>query len=323
MINKSVSFFKELFKETLKTSFVLFKIMIPVTIIVKILQEFGFIVYIGKALFPIMKYVGLPGEMGLVWATGMITNLFGGILAFMSISDGYNLTVGQVTVLTTMMLVAHSLPIELPIARKAGVRLFTMFLIRFTFAFILGALLNLAYTTFGVLNTKSVLQWKQSISSNPTIFEWIISQLKNYAIILCFIFSLLFLIKILKKVGIINLMNKAMNPLLKTMGIGEEATTITIIGLTLGIVYGGALIINESKSDKISKRDVFYSLSLMGLCHSVIEDSILMMSLGGHYSGVLIGRFIFAVLITYLIVKTTSYLNEKTFEKYFVLKTKQ
>ena len=43
-----------------KTSLKIFKIMIPVTIIVKILQETGAIVYVGDALSPMMSWMDCP-----------------------------------------------------------------------------------------------------------------------------------------------------------------------------------------------------------------------------------------------------------------------
>ena len=45
---------------------VFFKIMIPVSLIIKILEETGLMQYVGYALSPLMQPLGLPGEMGLV-----------------------------------------------------------------------------------------------------------------------------------------------------------------------------------------------------------------------------------------------------------------
>lgn len=311
-------FFKELFRDTLNTAWVMFKIMIPVSIVVKILQMTGAIEYIGIALSPIMRLVGLPGEMGLVWGTGMITNLFGGIMAYLNIAPSFHLTVAQTTVLALMMLVAHTFPIELQVARKAGVKLITMFIFRFGFAFIMGLVLNLIYNGFDVLQEPSVITWKRQVVIDTSLQTWATGELKNYLTIFLFIFSLLLLIKILKVTGVINIITKGLSPLLKLMGIGAEVTTIAIIGLTLGVVYGGVLIINESKNQNINKRDIFYCLALMGLCHSVIEDSILMMALGGHYTGVLVFRFLVSMLIIWAVVKYTKHLSDSSFAKYFL-----
>jgi len=53
-------------KEAGKISLVLFRIMVPVIIVVKVLSELGLVKYIAFAFAPVMKLVGLPGEMGLV-----------------------------------------------------------------------------------------------------------------------------------------------------------------------------------------------------------------------------------------------------------------
>lgn len=315
-------FFKELFSDTLKTAWVMLKILIPVSIGVKILQETGAMEYVGLALAPLMRLVGLPGEMGLVWGTGMITNLFGGIIAYMSLAPYYHLDVAQTTVLCLMMLVAHTFPIELQVAKKAGVKFITMFIFRFGFAFLMGLALNLIYNGFSVLQEPAVITWKQKIILDPTWQQWAIGELKNYGTIMLFIFCLLFLIKILKVIGVINWITKGLSPILRMMGIGAEVTTIAIIGLTLGVVYGGVLIINESKNKEINKRDIFYCLALMGLCHSVIEDTILMMALGGHYTGILIFRLLASILIIWGIVKYTKHLSDKTFVKYFLSKSR-
>ncbi len=314
-------FFKELFKDTFTTCLVMFKILIPVSIAVKILQMTGLIVYLGIALSPLMRLVGLPGEMGLVWGTAMITNLFGGSIAYLNIAPALHLSVAQTTIICLMMLVAHTFPIELQVARKAGVKLLTMFIWRFGFAFIMGLILNFVYNGFDLLQQPSVITWKKEIVLNPTLQQWALGELKNYGVIVLFIFSLLLLVKILKITGVINLITKALSPLLKLMGIGAEVTTIAIIGLTLGVVYGGVLIINESKNKDINKRDIFYCLALMGLCHSVIEDTILMIALGSHYSGILIARFILSFIIIWLVVKFTRRLSDKTFAKYFLVKS--
>ena len=301
-------------------SLMLFKIMIPVSIVVKILQELNAISYIGDILSPVMKIVGLPGEMGLVWATTMVANLYGGVIAFFSIYQSVPISVAQMTILSTLMLIAHTFPVELIIARKAGLRLLPMLLIRLCFGFLLGMILNIIYSKTGFLQEKLVLGWKPSIATDLSLKFWIIDQLKNYGMIFIIILSLLTLIKLLTELGLIKVMNKILKPIMAMLGIGENIIPISIIGLTLGVAYGGALIIKESQQHPMSRKDVFYSFVLMGLCHSIIEDSILMVSLGAHYTGVIIARVLFAFLMTLLVVKFTALLTNKQMYKYFLLK---
>ncbi len=317
-LNKIWLFLKSILKETFSTAWILFKIMIPISIVVKALQYFGAIEVIGKVLSPLMKIAGLPGETGIIWATGMITNLFGGIIAYTSLLNTLNINIAQVTVLSSMMLIAHSFPIELQIAKKSGSRLIPMFILRFFSSFFYGIILNFVFKYFNLFTNLPKNNLFATPNVNPTILEWLINELKHYLIILLFVFSLLLLLKILKKIGFIDLVSEVLNPLLSLIGIGRKATPLTIIGLTLGITYGGALIIEQSKKLSISKSEVFYSMVLMGLCHSIIEDTILVLSLGSSIWGVLIGRLMFALLITFLIVRFSKTIKSEHFNKIFI-----
>lgn len=312
-----LSFFKRIFIETGKTSWILFKIMIPISIIVKIIQEFGLLPYIGEALAPIMDLVGLPGETGLIWASALIVNIYGGLLAYFSLSGSIVLTSAQLTVLLTMILVAHTFPIELQIARKAGIKIIVMFLIRFVFSIILGFILFQTYQKLDILQEPAQTSLFLS-PQNTTLIDWLIHELLNYATIFLFVFGLIFILEVLKVTGIITIINKMLYPLLKILGIGKEVLPITVIGLTLGISYGGAIIIKEANEGKASKRDVFYALVLMGLCHSMIEDTMMMFAIGGDISGILFARIIFALIISYIIVKITKHWSDSKFQRWFL-----
>lgn len=303
-------------KQGMRTSLKIFKIMIPITILVKILQVTGLIVYVGDGLAPLMKWMGLPGEMGLVWASAMIGNIYAGMVAYFSIAS--QLTVAQITTLATIILVAHSLPIELGVTKKAGAKIITLFLVRFGFGFIAGIILFQFYKLFGSLNYYPEMVNQIVISQkDSTFWVWVLSELKNYFIIFLLITVLIIILDLLKKVGVIELVNKALYPILKVLGIGKEVIPITVFGMTLGLAYGGGLIINEVEQNKLNKRDVFYALLLMSLCHSLIEDSLLMISIGAHYSGVFIFRTLFALIITFIFVQITKNWSETKMAKWF------
>ena len=122
----------------------------------------------------------------------------------------------------------------------------------------------------------------------------------------------------MKKTGAIDKLNNALEPGLETMGMSKNVAPITIIGVTLGLSYGGGLILNEIKLKVISKKDAFFSLSLMGLSHSLIEDTLLIFSLGASIFGILVGRILFTIVIMFILIKTVDHISKKQFEKYFI-----
>jgi hypothetical protein len=297
----------------------MFRFMIPISIVVKILQETGLIVYVGDALAPLMKLMGLPGEMGLVWASSIIANIYGGLIAYFQMMPNIEpLTVAQVTVLATIILIAHTFPIELMVTKKAGAKLVPMFLFRFGFGFVGGVLIFWTYRFLGVLEgcpeaVNTLLAGKK----DPTLLEWSINELKNYGFLFIWITALIILLDILKRIGAIDKLNSWLAPILRVLGIGKDVIPITVVGMTLGLAYGGGLIINGVNQGGLKKRDVLYALILMALCHSIIEDSLLMMSIGAHYTGVFVFRMCFALIITYLFVRITSKWSEKKMGRWF------
>ena len=314
----NISFIGELFKETYSTAFTLLKIMLPISIVIKILSELNLIDPLGYLLSPIMGLVGLPGDFGLVWAAGMM-NFYGSIPIFIALSKNNVYSVAQVTVLASMILISHALPIEVRIAQKAGVRAWFMASLRIFSALFLGWILNNIFTFFNIYQNGSTILWEQK-ASDPSLLSWFLNELWNYIIIFLMIFSLLALIKILTKVGVIDKLNNILKPTLKYIGMSENAALLTIIGATLGISYGGGLIIKEAKGNILTKKDIFLSLCFMGLAHGLVEDSLVMTSLGASLIWISIGRIIFTFIVMTIIIRIITRMTTRTFERYFLFK---
>ncbi|MFC1533203.1 nucleoside recognition domain-containing protein [Thermodesulfobacteriota bacterium] len=308
----SVGALVQIFRDAFKLSLELFKIMVPVIILVKILQEFDLIKYLAIALSPVMTVVGLPGEMGLVWATAIFNNLYGAIIVLLSLVDDTPITAAQATVLCSMMLVAHSLPVELRIAQASGPRLIFQAVSRMGSAMFLGWFLHIFYSYFALFQKPVTILLKPDVYAalhNKNLYSWAVGEVRNLLSIFLVILGLLLIMRILNKLRIIDFLNRVLRPVLKVMGIGPKASTIAVIGLTLGISYGGGLIIHEARSGHIDKKDVFFSLTLMGLSHSLIEDTLFMVMAGGHLSGLLYVRLIISLLIVVFIVKVSDHLS--------------
>lgn len=297
-------------REIYEVCLLLFKLMIPVLIVVKMLEELGAIPYISLALEPVMHLVGLPESMGLVWTTTLLTNIYGGMLIFFQLAPQESLTVAQVTVLSSMLLLAHSLPIELRIVQKAGVKVLVALLIRVISALVLGAALHWSYQWGGWLQQPVELIW-QTPQIDDSLLSWGISQLKSFAMIILIVTTLLALLRFLRWIHIERLMIWLLQPLLKLLGISTQATSLTIIGVTLGLSFGGGLLIREAQSGHISAKDCFSALCLLSLCHSIIEDTLLVMTLGADLSGVLWARLAFSFLFVAIMTRWLNYTSDR------------
>ena len=294
-----------LLKTATHLSLTLFRLMIPIIIVIKVLEQFGFIQVISETLSPVMQWVGLPGAMGLVWATTLVTNLYGGLVVYATLAADYPMTVAQVTVLAFMMLTAHSLPVEAGVAKKAGVSLIFTLGFRIGMAIVSGIFLSFIYQTFGWLQQPAVLLWTAE-STEPGLLQWAYDQLLSLAFIFLIVLLLVALLDILKRLGVIEWLNRLLRPVLHILGIGREAETITLVGLTLGLSYGGTILIHEARAGHIKTRDVLYSISLLGLSHSLIEDTLLLMLTGAQLWSLLLVRIIFSLAVIMVMVKLVS-----------------
>ena len=288
--------FIEIFYESKKIFIVLFKVIVPIVIIIRALELLGLIPVFAKYLEPLTSFVGIDGSLGLVWMAAMLVNIYAGMAAFATLQSMFDYTVAETTILGLMILIAHSLPIEVAIAKKSGVSAIFTFLFRFINALIAGKILFYIFEYFNLfqeLNT-SILSIPNTNISNT---EWIISQIQNFIMIFAIIFFIIAFINILKTFGIWQFILKILKIPLSFLGMSDKVANIILIGLTLGISFGGGFLIEEAKKKEISKKDVFLSLSFLGLCHSIIEDTILILLLGSHISGILLFRFIYTVIV--------------------------
>ncbi len=280
----------------IRTSFDLFKVMIPVVLIVKLIEELGGIELIAAVLEPVMQLVGLPATIGLVWAATLITNIYGGMIIFIAVAGSEPMTVAEVTVLGTMMLFAHSLPIETSIARKAGVYITTSLVLRFASALLAGIILNQLYIHTATLSGQNSALW-MPVLQVETGWGWALFQLKTLVQIFVIIAVLVTFLDLLRMSGIERFFIWLLQPVLRFLGLDRAVTSMTIVGMTLGLTYGGALLINEAKYSELSVRQVLGAMVLISICHGLIEDTLLVMMLGAHISGVLAFRVLFSLLV--------------------------
>jgi spore maturation protein SpmB len=288
-----------IFQETTKIFWILFKVILPVVIVIRALELIGAIPFLAKFLEPLTSFIGIDGSLGLVWMAAILVNIYAGLAAFASLQAIFDYSVAETTILGLIILIAHSLPIEVAIAKKSRISWIFNLSFRFINAIVAGKILNLLFTKYELFNepNQSVLQVPNELVSN---FEWATLQIQNFFIIFLIIFFIISTINVLKAFGVWSFIIHIMKIPLSYLGMSEKVANIILIGLTLGISFGGGFLIEESKKNNISKKDILLSLSFLSLCHSIIEDTILILLLGSHISGILFFRFIYTVIIILL-----------------------
>ena len=316
-MDKSIKKSKDIVKNIFEITYELFRIMIPTLIIVKILQELGFVDILNNLLSPLMFLVGLPEEIGIVVTTTILTSPYTGLAVLAGLPLENGLTSAQASVLGLLILFAHSLPIEALICRRAGVRIRATIFVRLILGFLFCAMLHQFLNATNLLSSQATIIIPFSEPS-PILLDWVFNQIKTLFIIFIIIVLIVILIEIFKYIGIQRLIELSLKPFLNLIGVGERASTIAVVGVTLGIGFGGGLLIQEVKSGKIKYKDVFGVITLIGMLHSVIEDTGLVSLMGANIFITLLLRCILTLLCVYLILKIFSNYSEDFWKKYLV-----
>jgi len=164
---------REVFQNSVRVCLDLFKLMIPVILLLKFLNEFQLIGLVSAPLSPFMDFVGLPPEAGLVWATSMLSSIYAGILVYASLPLAAPLTVAQVTVLSGMILVAHGLILECGITSRCGARFWRQLVFRMVMGYVFGLALHWVSQGFGLggetARTLSVLLYTSPSPRDATL----------------------------------------------------------------------------------------------------------------------------------------------------------
>jgi len=191
-------FFKNSLLEIKDICIPLYKILIPFIFIIKILEEIGIVKIISNFFEPIVQLLGLPAELGIVWVTAIIINVYAAIVLFINIVPSLDLTVAQVTVLTVVILIAHNILVESAISHAAGVSFFYASILRIGIAFLGGFILYRIYFHFGFLQEKFSLVLEQRVVSTD-YYSWMLGQIQNLIYIFCIICVLVLFLNFLKK----------------------------------------------------------------------------------------------------------------------------
>jgi spore maturation protein SpmB len=289
--------------DVLRAYWILLKIMLPAIVVVKVLDEFGATEMLAELLEPLMGSIGLASELGLVWAAAILTNIYGGMVVFYQLADGNIYTVADISVLAILLLLAHALPIEGAVAKALGVPWWLTILLRigggYALAFLSAQLMGLA--SFG--EDASAILWQPAAQQDGLSF-WLIAQLEMLVGILLILATLMAFMRFLKYVGFDSVLAWILQPLTRLLGVNQNASQVTIVGLMLGLSFGAGLLINESEKGSIDPHDMKVVTCFLGLCHSIIEDTILMLLLGAHWIPILVGRLIFSTLVMAVMVRT-------------------
>ncbi len=318
-MTKFFDFTKDIAKESVAVYWALIKIIIPVMIVVEIGIRYGLVDVLSDWSAPFMAVFGLPAEASLILVTTILVGLYPAAAVLITLAPEVAFTTADMTILGGMMLFAHVLPVEQMIVKKTGVSIVFSTFIRLLAMVIYGWLSYLILDAFVLFEEPAnILISMDAGSGEPKTWgEWALSSVQGLVMIFVILVGLILLIKLLDISGITKRLIKWLTPVLRLIGIGPNAAPLAMVGILLGLSFGGGLIIREVEKGQLQPKSVFLSMIFICLGHSLIEDTLIILACGGHWSGIFVGRILLSFAMIIPIALMIKPMPDKIFYRFF------
>lgn len=280
----------------LKTWWWISKMMLAITLGVAILKWAGVINLLSEWLTPLFKYIGLSGEGVLVFVTSALSSLYSSIAVIATLSVDYR----SATILAVMGLICHNLIVETIIQKKAGSNPWFIVGLRVFAAIFCAWLLNMVIPQ--EYTGKLVVDLVKSSGDGfwIMIYDWALQMVSLLPYMLMLIVALNVLQQVLRQFDLIKYLIIPLTPLMAIFGLPRKTSFLWIVLNTLGLAYGGAVLISEVENKEIDVDDARLLNTHAALNHSMLEDTFIFVAIGLNVAWLMIPRIILAIIAVWL-----------------------
>jgi Fe2+ transport system protein B len=267
------------------------EIVIPVSLLVTLLQWSGWLDKIDFALNPLMSFLNLPPEAALPIITGILINIY----AVIAVVTVLPFTVAQMTLIAIFTLICHNLIMEGIVQYRSGINI-----VKATLTRIVAAVLTVFVVSqfFGDTSQSTVMS--SALLTHTPPLEILKTWAIDTAILLSKVFGIIMFIMILLEIsralGWIDRVLKVFKPIMRVLGLADRTAIMFVAGIVFGLLYGGAIIVEEGKKGTLAREEVEYLHISLGINHAMIEDPALFAVLGINILWLWIPRLIMAII---------------------------
>jgi spore maturation protein SpmB len=251
------------------------KILIPTSFLVMLIQWSGLLYQAVPLLNPLMRLINLPGAAALPIITGALIGLY----ATIAIVTVIPFSLEQITLIAIFTMIAHNLIIEGAIQHKSGINAAKITPIRLASAILTVFIVS---QFFGD-TTRSIIVPAYLTAATPLIEVlkvWGVDTIELLIKILIIIMTVMIALECLKSLGWMEYLLNFSQPIMKILGLSRRTALLWVTAVIFGLMYGGAIIIEEAKKGALTKEELERLHISIGTNHSMVEDPALWLALG-------------------------------------------
>jgi len=267
------------------------RIVIPVSLLVTILEWTGWLSHLYLLIAPLTNLIGLPSQAALPIITGMLINVYAAI----AVMTALPFSIGQMTLMAIFILTCHNLIAEGIIQHKSGLNGFKATLIRFAAATVTVLIASWFHRDTSLSIAVPTAAYVASPLST-VLRNWAVNQLFFLLRILGIVMAVMIIMEFSERREWTKSLTRVSRPLMRILGLSEQGATLWATSAAFGLMYGGAVIIDQARKTILDKEALERLHISMGINHSLIEDPFLFMTLGLPPFWLWVPRLIMAVV---------------------------
>lgn len=284
-------------KEGLKVSYSIAKIMLIASFIITMLKYSGFIEIFSNTIAPFCRFLGLQGDAVLALMSGYLINCYSAIAIITTLA----LTIKEVTIISIMLLLCHTLPIELAVQKRAGGPLFLIFLVRLSSSILVGALLNIIIpNNANFMGIRIDMETAAKFASfSEMMIAWLWGNVVILKIIIINIVIIIFY-KLLNRIGILEKISNLFKGFMFIFGLPKETAVLWVVANVIGLIYGSSMLIEAKNNKRLNDHDLKKLNLSVSTCHSLIQETANFWAIGASVSYLIIPRVIISIITVWV-----------------------
>jgi len=256
-----------------------------------------------------MNVINLPAAAALPIIIATTVSFYAGIAIMVVLP----FTIEQVILIALFITIAHMLIVEGIVQHKAGLNIVKATLVRLGAAILAVFVVSQFFT-----DTGQSISLPASLAAQAPFTEvlkgWAIDTLRLCGRIFIIIMLVMMVLYALEYLGWIKHLVKFFKPLMKVLGLPDQATTMWVTGAGFGLLYGSAVIAEEAKKKHLTKEELEHLHVSIAVNHSIVEEPALFLALGVNPLWLLIPRLVIAIMAVHTL-RGVRYLKRKLLPK--------
>lgn len=285
-------------REGFRASWSIIQVMVPVSFLIAVLKYLGLVKWLGAALTPCFRFWGLPGEAVLALLSGYLVNCYSAIAVMATLA----LDAKAIAILSIMLLLCHTLPVEMAVQKKAGGSFWVILALRLGSSLLVGVLLNWMLPGDAhscSTGTPVIARAVQPASFLQLVYVWL---KESTVVINLVLLNLLIAIltRFLNHYRILEALGRFFKPLMRLLGLPPNTVFLWMVTNAIGLIYGASMLVEARRLHTLSDTELKQLNLSLATCHSLIQETANFMSIGAPWPVLILPRLGIAIMSVWI-----------------------